>query len=74
MSTFFCIKKYRKSHFKLKYTTKELKGNFKILLVFSEQKVNIILNSKDMFPDIPTTATKQQLNICQSMSGCSKKQ
>ena len=36
--------------------------------------MNIILNSKVIFRDVPTTATKPQLNICQSMSGCSKKQ
>ena len=34
--------------------------------------MNLILNSKVIFCDVPTIAT--QVNICQSMSGYSKKQ
>ena len=74
MSTFFCIQKYRKTNYKLKYTTNVLKGNFKILLIFFEWKMNIILNAEVIFRDVPTSATKRQLNVCQSMSGGSKKQ
>ena len=36
--------------------------------------MNVLLNLKVIFRDVPTTATKWQLNICQSISCCSKKQ